>query len=186
VRLLEAIASRRSVGRVLPDPVPREAVEVLLEAAVSAPNHHLTAPWRFVVLAGDARREVGEAHARAVARAKPDLPPAGLAKEATRLERAPVVIAAIVLGTHDPVQAREDRDAVAAAIENILLAAHGTGLGAMWRTGVMVDEPEVREALGLGPGDAIVGFVYVGRPAGPPPERPPRPEVGTVAAWRGW
>ena len=126
MRLLEAIASRRSVGRVLPDPVPREAVEALLEAAVSAPNHHLTAPWRFVVLAGDARREVGEAHARAVARAKPDLPPAGLAKEAARLERAPVVIAAIALGADDPVQAREDRDAVAAAIENMLLAAHGT------------------------------------------------------------
>ena len=89
-----------------------------------------------------------------------------------------MVVAAIVLGADDPVQAREDRDAVAAAIENMLLAAHGTGLGAMWRTGAMVDEPEVREALGLGPGDAIVGFVYVGRPAGPPPERPPRPAVG--------
>ncbi len=141
--LLEVIASRRSVGRVLPDPLPREDVEALLEAAVSAPNHHLTAPWRFVVLAGDARRELGEAHARAVARAKPDLPAEGLAKEAGRLERAPVVIAAVVLGSDDPVQAREDRDAVAAAIENLLLAAHGSGLGAMWRTGAMVNEPEV-------------------------------------------
>jgi nitroreductase len=184
--LREAIISRRSVGRVLPDALPRAEVEALLEAAVSAPNHHLTAPWRFVVLAGDARREVGEAHARAVARAKPDLPAEGLAKEAARLERAPVVIAAIVRGSEDPVQAREDRDAVAAAIENLLLAAHAGGLGAMWRTGVMVDEPEVREALGLEPGDAIVGFVYLGRPAGPPPERPPRPEVAAVAAWRGW
>jgi nitroreductase len=186
VSLLEAIASRRSVGRVLPDPLPREEVAALLEAAVSAPNHHLTAPGRFVVLAGDARRELGEAHARAVARAKPDLPREGLAKEAARLERAPVVIAAVVLGSDDPVQAREDRDAVAAAIENLLLAAHGSGLGAMWRTGVMVDEPEVREALGLGPGDAIVGFVYVGRPAGLAPERPPRPALDDVAVWRGW
>ena len=184
--LLEAIASRRSVGRVLPEPLPREAVEELLAAAVAAPNHHLTAPWRFVVLAGDARREVGEAHARAVARAKPDLPAEGLAKEAARLERAPVVVAAIVLGSDDPVQAREDRDAVAAAIQNLLLAAHGAGLGAMWRTGAMVDEPEVREALGLAPGDAVVGFVYLGRPAGPPPDRPPRPPVGEVAVWRGW
>jgi nitroreductase len=186
VSLLEAIASRRSVGRLLPDPLPRETVEELLAAAVAAPNHHLTAPWRFVVLAGDARREVGEAHARAVARAKPDLPPEGLAKEAARLERAPVVVAAIVLGADDPVQAREDRDAVAAAIENLLLAAHGGGLGAMWRTGAMVDEPEVREALGLAPGDAVVGFVYLGRPAGPAPDRPPRPPLGDVAVWRGW
>ncbi len=184
--LLDAIASRRSLGRVRPDPVPRETVEELLAAAVSAPNHHLTAPWRFVVLAGDARREVGQAHARAVARAKPDLPQAGLEKEAARLERAPVVVAAVVLGADDLVRAREDRDAVAAAIENMLLAAHGRGLGAMWRTGEMVNEPEVREALGLGPGDAIVGFVYLGHPAGPPPERPPRPGIDEVAEWRGW
>jgi nitroreductase len=184
--LLDAIASRRSLGRLRPDPIPRETVEELLAAAVSAPNHHLTAPWRFVVLAGDARREIGEAHARAVARAKPDLPAVGLEKEAARLERAPVVVAAVVLGTDDPVRAREDRDAVAAAIQNMLLAAHGCGLGAMWRTGTMVDEPEVHEALGLGPGDAVVGFVYLGHPAGPPPARPPRPAVNQVAVWRGW
>jgi nitroreductase len=184
--LLEAISSRRSVGRVLAEPIPREAVEGLLAAAVSAPNHHLTAPWRFVVLAGDARREVGDAHARAVAREKPGLPPEALAKEAARLERAPVVVAAIVLGAEDPVQAREDRDAVAAAIENLLLAAHVSGLGAMWRTGAMVDEAEVRDALGLGPRDEVVGFVYLGRPAAPPPDRPPRPAIDEVTTWRGW
>jgi nitroreductase len=186
VSLLDAIGSRRSVGRVRPDPVPREAVEEILGAAITAPNHHLTAPWRFVVLAGGARRELGEAHARAVAREKPNLPPEGLAKEAARLERAPVVIAAIALGADDPVQAREDRDAVAAAIQNLLLAAHARDLGAMWRTGTMVDEPEVRDALGLGAGDAVVGFVYLGLPDGTPPERPPRPGIGEVTVWRGW
>jgi nitroreductase len=186
VSLLDAIASRRSVGRVLADPVARDVVEELLAAAISAPNHHLTGPWRFVVLAGDARGEVGDAHARAVARERPGLPPEGLAKEAARLERAPVVVVAIAVGDEDPVQAREDRDAVAAAIENLLLAAHARDLGAMWRTGAMVDEPEVRDALGLGPRDAVVGFVYLGHPAGPPPERPPRPPLDDVVVWRGW
>ena len=80
-----------------------------------APNHHLTEPWRFVVLAGDARGAVGEAHARAVARLRPGLPEAGLAKEAARLRRAPVVIACVVRpSADDPIAAREDRDAVAA------------------------------------------------------------------------
>ena len=149
--LLEAIASRRSVGRVLPEPLPREAVEELLAAAVAAPNHHLTAPWRFVVLAGAARREVGEAHARAVARAKPDLPAQALAKEAARLERAPVVAAAIVLGSDDPVQGREDRDAVAAAIQDPLLA-HGAGLGDVAHRGDGRRARGARGALGLAPG----------------------------------
>jgi nitroreductase len=184
--VLEAIRSRRSVGRVRPDPLPREVVEELIAAAVCAPNHHLTGPWRFVVLAGAARREVGEAHARAVLRERPDLPAQGVEKEASRLERAPVVVACCVTGSEDPLQAREDRDAVAAAVENLLLAAHARGLAAMWRTGAMAGEPEVREALGLGPGDAVVAFVYLGFPVEPAPERPERPGVGELAVWRGW
>jgi nitroreductase len=185
--VLDAIHARRSVGRVAPDPVPREVVEELLGAAVRAPNHHLTAPWRFVVLAGAARRELGEAHARAVARERPDLPAEAFAKEAARLERAPVVIACCVVSDDDPVRAREDRDAVAAGVQNLLLAAHARGLGAMWRTGAMADEPEVREALGLGEHDAIVAFVYLGWPLEGAPARPtPRPPATECAVWRGW
>ena len=56
--VVNAIRSRRSATRVRPDPVPRELVEEAIGAAVRAPNHHLTGPWRFVVLAGEARREV--------------------------------------------------------------------------------------------------------------------------------
>jgi nitroreductase len=183
-----AIRGRRSVGRVAPGPLPRDLVNELVEAALWAPNHHLTHPWRFVVLAGAARREVGLAHARAVARSKRGHPPEGLAKEAALLERAPVVIACAVAGRDDPVQAREDRDTVAAGIQNLLLAAHARGLAAIWRTGVMPDEPEVREALGLAPVDVLVGMVYVGRPAdgSSPPPAPARPERDRVSVWRGW
>jgi nitroreductase len=185
--VLGAIHSRRSVGRVAPDPVPRELVEELVAAAMRAPNHHLTGPWRFVVLAGPARREVGEAHARAVARERPDLPPEAFAKEAARLERAPVVIACCVAGHDDPVRSREDRDAVAAGVQNLLLAAHARGLGAMWRTGAMADEPDVREALGLGEHDAVVAFVYLGRPLDEDAPRPtPRPPAEEAVVWRGW
>ena len=185
--VLEAIRSRRSVGRVRPDPLERELVEELLGAAICAPNHHLTGPWRFVVLTGPARREVGEAHVRAVLRQRPDLAPQGVEKEASRLERAPVVVACCVAGAEDPVQAREDRDAVAAAVQNLLLAAHARGLAGMWRTGTMADEPEVREALGLGPGDAVVAFVYLGLPVEPAPERPGgRGDIEAVSVWRGW
>jgi nitroreductase len=182
-----AIWERRSIGRVAPDPLPRRLVAELVGAAIQAPNHHLTCPWRFVVLAGDARREIGEAHARAVARLKPGHPEAGLAKEAALLERAPVVIACCVAGSVDPAQAREDRDTVAAGVQNMLLAAHARGLAAIWRTGAMVSETEVAEALGLDPGDGIVGFVYVGHRLPDVDVRPPgRPSVDELATWRGW
>ena len=68
---------------------------------------------------------------------------------------------------------REDRDAVAAAIQNMLLAAHGSGLAGIWRTGDMVDEAEVVAALGLDPSDELVGFVYLGVAA-----QLPAPRVG--------
>jgi nitroreductase len=182
-----AIRERRSVGRVAPDPLPREVVAELVDAAIQAPNHRLTWPWRFVALAGDARREIGEAHARAVARLKPGHPQAGLVKETALLERAPVVIACCVAGSADPAQAREDRDTVAAGVQNLLLAAHARGLAAIWRTGAPVSEPEVADALGLSPGDAIVGFVYVGRPLPDVVVRPPgRPSVDDLTVWRGW
>jgi nitroreductase len=183
-----AITERRSVGRVSPEPLPRALVGELIEAALQAPNHHLTYPWRFVVLAGPARSEVGRAHAEAVARAKPGHPPAGLAKEAALLERAPVVIACCVAGCDSPLQAREDRDAVAAGVQNLLLAAHARGLAAIWRTGAMADEPEVWQALGLSPGDAVVGMVYLGRPLedAPAPPAPRRPPVDELTVWRGW
>lgn len=162
--VIQAILTRRSVGKVDPSPLPRQVVEELLRVAATAPNHRLTAPWRFVVLTGDARREVWE-----------------------RLERAPVVIVCCVAPGEDPVEAREDRDAVAAAIENLLLAAHARGLGAMWRTGAAVDDHEVRAALGLAEREEVVGFVYLGRLLAPPPEKgPPRRPVEELTTWRGW
>jgi len=162
--VIRAIRTRRSVGKVSPEPLPREVIEELIEVAACAPNHRLTAPWRFIALTGDARREVWE-----------------------RLDRAPVVVVCVVHPGDDPVEAREDRDAVAAAIENMLLAAHARGLGAMWRTGAAADDPDVIAALGLEDGEAIVGFVYLGRPVDPPPEtRPTRRPVSELTAWRGW
>ena len=162
--VLEAIAARRSVGRVAPDPLPRETVARLVEAALRAPNHGLTQPWRFIVLTGAARTGVSP-----------------------RLERAPVVIVAVARPADDPVQAREDRDAVAAGVQNMLLAAHALGLGAMWRTGPLAEDPAAHEALGLAPGEAIVAYVYVGRRLdGPPPPPSPRPAVDEVTEWRGW
>lgn len=65
--VLEAIRARRSAGRVRAECPPKALIEQLLEAATWAPNHRLTEPWRFFVLAGEAREELGEAIARSLA-----------------------------------------------------------------------------------------------------------------------
>ena len=120
---------------------------------------------------------------RPIARTQPETDADGLGRARTRLLRAPVVIVVIVTtDPSDPVRAREDRDAVAAATQNLLLAAHGRGLGAMWRTGAIVDEPEVHDELGLHDDEAIVAFVYLGLPAVDPPVRTRRP-LADVVDW---
>lgn len=182
----EAIVTRRSVPKVDPERVPDRAdIEKLLEAAIRAPNHHLTQPWRFVVLAGDARRAFGDAWA---AGDEAD----GKDPELARIKalRAPVIIA--VIGrpnpTHPKVVEVEEHHAVGAALQNMLLAAHALGLGAMLRTGLTTGHAEVQRFLGLADSEYVAGFVYVGFPAEGTGERPltRRDPVATRTEWRGW
>ena len=79
--------------------------------------------------------------------------------------RAPVLIA---VGVDKPSEAKvleiENIAATAAAIENLLLAAHGIGLGAKWRTGEWARDPMVKDFLGFQPDQHIIGFIYLGYP----------------------
>ena len=179
----EVMRTRRSVGKVRGDEIDRSTVLELIELATRAPNHHLNEPWRFVVVQGEGRRRLGDAHSAAFLRTHPDASTEALAREAARFMRAPVVIVAIVEpAADDPVTRREDRDAVAAAVENLLLGAHARGLGAMWRTGTMADEPELLDALGVVAPQAVVAFIYLGHPAVDPPVRSRKP-VAEVIHW---
>lgn len=180
----EAIRGRRSIGR-LAGAVSRQAIAELIGGAVRAPNHHLTEPWRFTVVQGEGRRRLGEFWGKRAAEV------AGLSGEAAekyaegesgKTLRAPVLIVVSVRTDPDPVVASEDQSAAAAAIQNILLAAHGCGLGAIWRTGKMVYDDAIKRFLGLDPSDRILGVVYLGQPAAEPKEKP-EPKRHDVIAW---
>jgi nitroreductase len=186
---MEAIATRRSIGKVTPERPPREAIEKMLKAAVQAPNHFQTEPWRFWVLAGGAREELGRAMADVLRETMedPDSEESRtlLAKEVEKPLRAPVVIVVGSKRSENPKAVPiEDVEATAAAVQNMLLAAHALGLGAMWRTGDPAYDPKIKEFFGLGPEDHLAGFIYVGYPA---MERAPRErEPGDKVEWRGW
>ncbi len=179
--VLAALAARRSAARVDTDvAVPREAVERALELAVLAPNHHLTQPWRFTVVSGEARRRIGAAQA-AEAVATGRIAPEREAFEAAKWLRAPTVVVVSHVPQDNPEVRREDRLALGAAVENLLLALEAQDLAAMWRTGAAATSPAVKEGLGLDPAHEIVAVVYVGHPlAGallPPRRRRPAAEV---------
>jgi nitroreductase len=166
MELFETIFSRQSIGDVRPDPVPRELVEKLLAAAVQAPNHYKVRPWRFIVISGAAREELGEVMAQSFQAQFPSVPPEALEKQRAKVLRAPLIIA---VGVEKPslpkVLEVENIAAVAAACQNLLLAAAALGLGAKWRTGATVLDPRVKEWLGLEADQHLLGMIYIGYPA---------------------
>jgi nitroreductase len=183
--MLEAIRTRHSIAKVKPDPVPRSLIEKLLDAAVQAPNHHHTRPWRFVVLTGPGRERLGEVMVRSLKKQNPDLPDSSLDIERAKPLRAPVLIAVGVEKSSDPrVHEIEDICATAAAVENMLLAAHALGLGAMWRTGAPARDPLVKQFLGYAPDQPLIGFVYLGYPD-MQPDLSERPSFEDRTVWQG-
>ncbi len=173
--ILETIHLRQSIGKLKPDPVPRELVEKLLDAAVQAPNHYKVRPWQFIVLSGEALLRLGEVMAQGLLLRSPEMPAEGLKAEANKALRAPLIIAvAAALPENPKVLLVENICAAAAATQNLLLAVQACGLAAKWRTGAAADDPQVKRFLGLQPEQPLVAFVYIGYADGefPPPQRP--------------
>lgn len=170
----------------------RADVEALLEAATMAPTHHMTQPWRFVVLAGQAREELGEAMGARVRRESADDPhlQEKVQSEAARPLKAPVVITVVYTPSdHPKAVVAEDRSSVGAAMQNVLLAAHTRGLSTYLRTGPASLDPGVAAHLGLKAGpppEEIAGFIYLGYAAQDPPPAKPRTGAGDLTEWRGW
>jgi nitroreductase len=159
-----AIRTRRTHKAFEPEPLPRETVEELLELARWAPNHHLTAPWRF--------RVVGP---RSLERLKEAAGPEAAAK----LDRCPTLVVASCALSGDSEQDEEDLHATAVACYIVLLAAHGRGLAGYWRTPDVLRQRAGREAVGLPDEERFVGLLHLGRPRQQQrvPERPPPAET---------
>lgn len=187
--VFEAIVGRRSIGKVSTERPPRELIERMLEAATWAPCHHATNPWRFTVIAGDERIAFGKAMAqsklrRLVAEGRPiDGEEEKLIAKALR---SPVIIAVGTEPDDGPkIVVDEEVAATAAAVQNMLLAAHALGLGAIWRTGDPARDPDVANYLGLSERGRIAGFVYVGYPA-IEKDRVNHIPFKDLTTWSGW
>jgi nitroreductase len=162
-----AIRTRRTHKAFMPEPLSRAQVEELLELASWAPNHNLTAPWRF--------RVVGPA---SLERLKRVAGPDGAAK----LDRAPTMVVVSCALAGDPVQDEEDLHATAVASYIVLLAAHARGLAGYWRTPGLLRGAEGRAAVALPDGERFVGLLHLGRPRQERPA-PPRPAIAETTVF---
>ncbi|MBK6855150.1 MAG: nitroreductase [Microthrixaceae bacterium] len=154
-------------------PVDPEVVRGLIELATWAPNHKRTWPWRFTVLTGESRSHLGEAFA-AVGESL-DMDPMKVSSQRTKYLRSPVVVLVWVIGDPDPVRRREDRDATAAAVQNLLLAATSEGLASYWASISDHFHAPARALAGLDDNHDFVALIYLGHPIGQV-AAPPRPD----------
>lgn len=164
MELFAAVQTRSSAGRLTePGPNP-EDLDKLLEAAARAPDHGRLKPWRLIVLK-DAMREAFTAAAAEAKRARlPAMTVEQLAAEREKIARSPtiVVVGCAVNREQTKVPEIEQVVAVAAAAENLFLAAHDMGYGVMWKTGAAAYDAAVKAVVGLRPDDHIVAIMHLG------------------------
>jgi nitroreductase len=180
----EAIRARRSVRQFTDRPIGRDEIRQLLDAAVLAPNHRLTQPWRFYVLGPEARRAYGAALGARKARKVED--PAAAQSVIDKAVKAhvalPAQIAVAMTLVENPEVREEDYAATMMAVQNILLTARALGLATHLKSGAIMDDPSARAAVGVPEGERIVVLIDLGEPA-EQPEPKARREASEVTKW---
>jgi len=178
------IKERRSIRRFKPDPVPKEVLEKIIKIGMWAPSAMNTQPWEFYVFTGKARDEIVQILSKAAQGITQRL--RELFKEKMQkltlgffknMGGAPAII--LVLAHRLPVVQYQEGaiQSCAAAIQNLLLAAHSEGLGACWMTGPLWVEDEILAYLGRQENARLVAAIPIGYPDQTPPVPPRKHET---------
>jgi len=179
--LAERIRTRRCALVYEDRPVQSDLVQELLETAVWAPNHHLTQPWRFILVQGEGRRRIALAR-RLFAEA--EAAGAGVEPEKRRQKgeaayavtmAVPAILVLVMAEDPRPMVRDEDLVATACVLQNFLLLADDRGLGVAVKTYAAGYTASFRQALGIGPGERVVADLQLGYPARVPQPQPRMP-----------
>jgi nitroreductase len=141
--------------------VPLDLIAELCGLATWAPNHKKTWPWRFAVFTGDGRARLGETMSDEMERA--DFGD-DVKREKTRTKylRTPATLVVGCGPDDNPMLHAENRDAVAAGIQNMLLGATTLGLASFWSTPALTQPDAVLDLCGFANDDRLVGIIYLG------------------------
>jgi len=184
VEALDVLQKRVSITKVI-GPVPSDAhlVEVF-KAASRAADHGKLRPWHFLTIEGEGLNDLSNLLVASLTKSNPVVSPAVIEKTKNMPFRSPMIIVSIAkCQEHPSIPKHEQILACGAATQNILNALFALGFGAVWRTGDLAYNEDVKRGLGLAPSDEIIGFIYVGTPSQDIPAPPETDVSGIFSAW---
>ena len=179
--VLDFLARRRSASAAtLRAPAPNpEQLQDLLRLAVRVPDHGKLAPWRFILLEGEAKTRFADTLEKIAAGASD----AEKRKGALfKLKIPPMAVVVVSRYTEGKIPEWEQRMSSAAVCANLIIAAQAMGFGANWITDWYAYDERATELLGLDEDEKVTGFIYLGTPEEAPQERV-RPDVETLVSW---
>jgi len=185
----EAIApllQRRSVSpRRLQAPGPDpEAIGLMLQAALRAPDHGGLHPWRVIEFQHGERDALAECFVQEKLRRDPLAPADDLARARQHATQAPTLLAFVVAPqARSKTPVREQWLTAGAALGNLLNAAHQLGFGAIVLSGERCHDTRLMAQLGIRPHEFLAGFVSLGSLAEAPP---PIPQAAPLQRWSRW
>jgi nitroreductase len=182
--VLAFLARRRSASALsLQAPAPSDVeLRDLLTLAARVPDHGKLAPWRFIVLRGEAKAALAT-RLEAVAEARADAPK--LLAKLGKLKVPPLGIAVVSRLLPGDIPAWEQQLSAGAVCTTLLYAATAMGYGANWITDWYAYDVDARAALGLAADEQVAGFVFIGTVTEAPQERV-RPDIAALTSvWSG-
>jgi nitroreductase len=182
----DLLLRRRSVPAFLlkePGPGP-DQIETLLTAASRVPDHGKLAPWRFILIEGEARTELADRLATAALK-EPNADAQKIEDDKKRFGAPLIVVVVSRAGPHVKIPEWEQVLSAGAVCMNLILAAHAQGFAANWLTGRAAYDKSAAHILGLADAERVAGFIYIGTAEQAPPDRPRPPLEDIVSRWLG-
>lgn len=177
---IELLLQRQS-NPSLTSPEPRgKTLEQILAAGMRVPDHGGLQPWHFTVITENGLQRLSD-----LLVASSNKQTANVEKIAKMPFRAPMII---VISTqfiqHEKVPKQEQLITAGCCAHAMQIAAFSLGFGAMWRTGELAYNEQVKEGLGIAEQDQIVGFLYVGTPCKEQKLKAPKSFADKVSYWQ--
>ena len=164
--LLHHMSARRHVSlRRLAAPGPDSAeLQAIVSAAAHAPDHGRLRPWRFILVPGHRRADLGAAFTEALAAREPDCSEEARAAACAKAFHAPCLVVAVI--GDDPaapaIPMNERLVSLGCAIQNMLVAAQARCFASGLASGAGMQAPALRELLALAPHEQAVCFIGFG------------------------